>query len=41
VIEKVEAYLQDHDTAGLDIQILSPEAAMAATLARVRALMVG
>ena len=33
----VERYLQDHDTGGLDIQILSPIAAMRATLARVKA----
>merc|ERR1719359_558201 len=34
---RVELYLQDHDTTGLDIRILSPEAAMAATLERARA----
>ncbi len=28
VIEKVQAYLKDHDTAGLDIQIMSPVDAM-------------
>ena len=33
----VERYLQDHDTSGLDIQILSPIAAMRATLVRVKA----
>lgn len=33
----VERYLQDHDTSGLEIQILSPIAAMRATLVRVKA----
>ena len=37
LIEKVQRYLKDHDTAGLDIQILSPIKAMRATLKRVRA----
>ena len=37
VIEKVRRYLKDHDTAGLDIQILSPIDAVRATLKRVRA----
>ena len=37
VIAKVERYLRDHDTAGLDIRILEPVAAMRATLERVRA----
>jgi isocitrate dehydrogenase len=37
LIEKVRRYLKDHDTAGLDIQILSPISAMRATLKRVRA----
>lgn len=36
VIEKVQAYLKDHDTAGLDIQIMSPVDAMNYTLARTR-----
>ncbi|ODV11659.1 MAG: isocitrate dehydrogenase (NADP(+)) [Rhodanobacter sp. SCN 68-63] len=36
VIAKVERYLKDHDTAGLDIRILSPEDAMAFSLARIR-----
>jgi len=36
VIAKVEKYLKDHDTKGLDIQILAPVDAMKATLARVR-----
>ena len=35
-MEKVEQYLDDHDTNGLDIRILSPVAAMQATLERVR-----
>jgi isocitrate dehydrogenase len=33
---KVEAYLRDHDTAGLDIRILAPVAAMALSLERIR-----
>ncbi len=37
LIEKVQTYLKDHDTAGLDIRILAPEAAVAATMQRVRA----
>jgi isocitrate dehydrogenase len=37
VIAKATAYLQDHDTAGLDIRILAPVAAITATLERVRA----
>jgi isocitrate dehydrogenase len=37
VIEKVRRYLKDHDTTGLDIQILSPVEAIRATLKRVRA----
>jgi isocitrate dehydrogenase len=36
VIAKVEKYLKEHDTSGLDIQILAPVDAMKATLARVR-----
>ncbi|MFJ4197855.1 NADP-dependent isocitrate dehydrogenase [Pseudomonas sp. NPDC089534] len=36
VIEKVQAYLKDHDTAGLDIQIMAPVEAMKATLQRTR-----
>ncbi len=36
LIRKVKRYLKDHDTSGLDIQILSPEEAMRATLKRVR-----
>ena len=37
VIEKVRQYLKDHDTSGLDIQILAPIDAVKATLKRVRA----
>ena len=36
VIEKVQAYLKDHDTAGLDIQIMAPVDAMKYTLQRTR-----
>ena len=36
LIEKVETYLKDHDTSELDIHIMSPTAAMQATLERVR-----
>ena len=35
LIEKANKYLQDHDTDGLDIQIMSPAEAMRATLERV------
>ncbi|MPQ68368.1 MULTISPECIES: NADP-dependent isocitrate dehydrogenase [unclassified Pseudomonas] len=37
VIEKVQTYLKDHDTTGLDIQIMSPVDAMKFTLDRTRA----
>jgi isocitrate dehydrogenase len=37
VIAKVERYLGDHDTGGLDIRILSPVEAMRHALARIRA----
>jgi isocitrate dehydrogenase len=37
IIEKARRYLKDHDTTGLDIQILSPVDAIRATLKRVRA----
>ncbi len=37
VIEKVQTYLKNHDTTGLDIQIMSPEAATRHTLARIKA----
>ena len=36
LIKKVEKYLKDHDTNGLDIRIMSPEEAMQFTLDRVR-----
>ncbi|WP_282036386.1 NADP-dependent isocitrate dehydrogenase [Saccharicrinis aurantiacus] len=37
VIAKVNTYLKDHDTAGLDIQILTPVDAIKYTLKRVKA----
>ena len=37
LIDKVRLYLDDRDTSGLDIRILSPVEAMRATLERVRA----
>jgi isocitrate dehydrogenase len=36
LIEKVNLYLQDHDTNGLDIRILAPAEAMQLTLERVK-----
>jgi isocitrate dehydrogenase len=36
LIAKVEAYLKEHDTAGLDIRILAPVEAMQHSLARIR-----
>ena len=36
LIEKVNVYLQDHDTTGLDIEVLSPIEAMQKTLQRVK-----
>ena len=36
LIRKVEAYLAEHDTKGLDIRILSPVAAMQLSLGRIR-----
>jgi isocitrate dehydrogenase len=36
IIAKVEKYLKDHDTSGLDIRILSPEDATRASLERIR-----
>jgi len=36
VIKKVETYLKNHDTTGLDIQIMSPEAATQFSLDRIR-----
>ncbi|MCM2330116.1 MAG: NADP-dependent isocitrate dehydrogenase [Pseudomonas sagittaria] len=37
VIEKVQQYLQDHDTSGLDIQIMSPVEATQFSIDRIRA----
>jgi len=37
LIEKVQRYLKDHDTSGLDIRIESPVEAMRTTLQRIRA----
>jgi isocitrate dehydrogenase len=37
LIAKVQTYLKDHDTSGLDIRIMSPVEATRATLKRVRA----
>ncbi|MAA95354.1 MULTISPECIES: NADP-dependent isocitrate dehydrogenase [unclassified Arsukibacterium] len=36
LIEKVERYLKDHDTTGLDIQIMAPVEATRHTLARIK-----
>ena len=36
LIKKVEKYLKDYDTSGLDIRIMSPQEAMKFTLKRVR-----
>ena len=36
LITKVKTYLQDHDTAGLDIQIMSPVAAMKFTCEQIK-----
>lgn len=36
IIAKVEAYLKEHDTAGLDIRILAPVDAMTISLERIR-----
>jgi isocitrate dehydrogenase len=36
LIAKVRAYLPEHDTSGLDIQILAPELAIAFSLERIR-----
>ena len=36
LIAKVEVYLTDHDTKGLDIRIMSPEEAMRTSLSRAR-----
>ncbi len=37
LITKVKTYLQDHDTAGLDMQIMSPVAAMKFTCEQIKA----
>lgn len=37
LIEKVQKYLKDHDTTGLDIRVLSPVEAMKVSLERIRA----
>ena len=36
LIQKVERYLQDHDTAGMDIRIMTPEEAMQFSIDRIR-----
>jgi isocitrate dehydrogenase len=36
IIKKVEAYLKDHDTSGLDIRILAPVEAIKVSLERIR-----
>jgi isocitrate dehydrogenase len=36
IIKKVQAYLPDHDTSGLEIRVLSPELATAYSLERMR-----
>ena len=36
MIEKVQTYLKDHDTAGLDIRVLAPVDAIKFSLARIR-----
>ena len=37
IIAKVEKYLKDHDTSGLDIQIMAPDQAIQFSLDRIRA----
>jgi isocitrate dehydrogenase len=37
IIQKVERYLKDHDTKGLDIRIMTPEEAIRVSLERIRA----
>ena len=37
IIQKVQRYLKDHDTSGMDIRIMSPEAAIQLSLERIRA----
>jgi isocitrate dehydrogenase len=36
IIKKVERYLPDHDTSGLDVRIMKPQEAMKFTLERIR-----
>jgi isocitrate dehydrogenase len=37
IIQKVERYLKDHDTSGLDIRVMTPEEAIQFSLDRIRA----
>jgi isocitrate dehydrogenase len=37
IIQKVQLYLKDHDTSGMDIRIMSPEEAIQLSLERIRA----
>jgi len=37
IIQKVERYLKDHDTSGLDIRIMTPEEAIQLSIERIRA----
>ena len=37
IIQKVECYLKDHDTGGMDIRIMTPEDAIQFSLDRIRA----
>ncbi|OGS93245.1 MAG: isocitrate dehydrogenase (NADP(+)) [Gallionellales bacterium GWA2_59_43] len=37
IIRKVESYLKDHDTSGLDIRVMTPEEAIQFSLDRIRA----
>jgi isocitrate dehydrogenase len=37
IIQKVERYLKDHDTSGMDIRIMSPEDAIQRSIERIRA----
>ena len=37
IIQKVEHYLKDHDTSGLDIRVMTPEEAIQFSLDRIRA----
>jgi isocitrate dehydrogenase len=37
IIQKVECYLKDHDTSGMDLRIMAPEAAMQVSIDRIRA----